>query len=92
MRVELLHNIEHPVPSPQSFVQIDECDPQDILMTGQWHNAAFNIGQKFFSAPCSADDTCVSKKSDSKREENIGPTRGAKQTIRYTYTSSGLVY
>lgn len=34
MRVELLHNIEHPIPGPQPFVQIDECDPQDILMTG----------------------------------------------------------
>ena len=61
MRVQLLHNIEHPVAGPQPLVQIDECDPQDILMAAHWHDAAFNIGQEFFSAHCSAHGTCGDK-------------------------------
>lgn len=61
MRVQLLHNIKHPIPGPQALVQIDECDPQDILMAGHWYDSAFNIGQEFFSARCNINGTCVNE-------------------------------
>ena len=70
MRVQLLHNIEHPVVGPQPLIQIDECDPQDILMAGHRHDAAFNIGQEFFSAHCSAHGTCGDKEIVVIGEEN----------------------
>lgn len=61
MRVQLVYNIKHPIPGPQALVQIDECDPQDILMAGHWHDAAFNIGQQFFRAHCNVNGTCVNE-------------------------------
>lgn len=89
MRVQLLHNIEHPVAGPQPLVQIDECDPQDILMAGHWHDAAFNISQEFFSAHCSAHGTCGDKEIVVIEEDtDAGWTTGTKSTTTATKTTT----
>lgn len=49
-RVQLLDHIEHAVAVPQPLIQIDECDPQQVIVAVHRHHAAFNIGEEFFSA------------------------------------------
>jgi hypothetical protein len=59
MCVQLLYNIEYALAVPQLLIDINVCDPQDIIVTWHWHDSAFHIGQKFLSfiVHCSAHRT-----------------------------------
>jgi hypothetical protein len=59
MHVQLLHDIEYALAVPQPLIDINVCDPQDIIVASHWHDSAFHISQEFpsFIVHCSAQCT-----------------------------------